>query len=154
MKTPKVLSHYKKSSLQPGEPTEGFEIHTCWVQGPERRSPIVSGLSITLCCYKMRISGSEVECGLRNVTQQQQSAEEEAPEKRLHRRQRVSLCSDLRTRRVLLGAAGVRLPLHMRGISETRQTVCVQSRGETGPAGRGELLHVGGGLMIKAACVI
>lgn len=46
----------------------------------------MSGLSVALSDYKMRFSCSDEVRGLSNVTQQQQGAEDEALQKRLHRR--------------------------------------------------------------------
>lgn len=53
---------------------------TCWIQGPERRSAIASGLSVALCGDQLRIPRTEVISG-QNISQQQR---EEAAEERLH----------------------------------------------------------------------
>ena len=56
---------------------------TCWVQGPEWWSAIISALCVALCGYELRVPGTEVVCG-QHVGHQQWGAAQQAPEHTLH----------------------------------------------------------------------
>lgn len=133
--------HFISSSRSNYTLKKSFRILTWWIQGPEWWSTVISGLSVTLRSYKLRVSGPEVICGLHNVRQKQGRAVQEAPGAMLHHhhhRRHSSISRFLVIRSLCLQSAGLEGPAHLWGVQVSPGGRRFQGtpKGGAWPAGR------------------